>query len=1159
MAPSNMFSYLRPGHGKRSTTNLTSPDVSSPPAHPTASPSLQPSEYFSPRVPDHAGHPSSSPVSPFPPQLPPIPRVASRMDKSATNSTLTSPQHPPPTSPAYDHRPSSSSTSPSSPAFRLHGQSLAQVVEDAVYSQPSSHMSPPMVSPNYPFNSRSQTSLASGMTDRPNTSRPSTATTSAPAPKTAKSRLNLRNPMSLLMRRRSGQPLENLSDEALVTHRTSSAVPPMPDNYDPSIRGRIVHDFSAPRQNRNFSHNTYGHGRPGSGHEADADRSPPKVEREHTPVFREHFDDDTSYHASQAAIRAEQLVNKDFLARNSMPPPPSRSPPPPPPLPKDSPPVPPSEPPPPPPQEKVVEFSTSLLSPVQEVSSPTDPPSDETPKKRKSSKTPPASRSRATSVTDPNFIPAGLPAHMTSKSSRFSFQIAGNDSAQEKLLEERHKQKMAEKASKQSRMSTNTIEDDYDGYDDYDMDDGGFEEDIPMVGDDGFDDIPMVGDDGFDDVPTIGDDGASMSPGIAAFDFSSLSIPANPMGPISMNDETQTPRDASGNAIGFDFSEHSLQKSQLGRQSSVSETPAGLGLMDVNMGAAQFTPADTPDDVDASSPEKEAVVDLDDDMYFDDGMIEEQGELEATEFDENVFDDPSSPLYEKKMKPPPAEELRNGLFSNPINMSSDLGYEADDDDLVKHLNKAEPSLAHKPSMAQRQPVPDFGNLDAYHSALADAANRAQAEGRFARKASVDLGAPSDVDDSSSMSNSRPSLIPDDGRFSQETAFPDDEIFGMSSGFVDDYDYSEYDSALEDDPMIAAANAEALANDYEGFYGQEFGFYANADGETNSAYGGYFGAGSLGRSISGRNAVREPNLTPITERSEYSTRNSFISINHFRDGQQPLQSPGLAQLARMSPYGWPEDDPDMSFDTLMKLRKEAFRGSSVSLGSNGTSPRNSSPMQYMPREASPMNHRMNEEVAESDGSAYVDDSYGDEDDEALNAINAIPEDDEDDDDSPPSRPDSPTLTASDYNSLSSPAHTTSDDMPSLQALSLSPLTGPPPLTLRTSFQFPPPHKHALSSPSSPLAAPPTSTSSVPQQPNRSSLGLISPISTTSPTTPGGGSTWKGGHSRKGSAADSVTYVKEVDEGGGERWVLERRRTAESGEVEVLRGVVEGGRI
>jgi hypothetical protein len=79
------------------------------------------------------------------------------------------------------------------------------------------------------------------------------------------------------------------------------------------------------------------------------------------------------------------------------------------------------------------------------------------------------------------------------------------------------------------------------------------------------------------------------------------------------------------------------------------------------------------------------------------------------------------------------------------------------------------------------------------------------------------------------------------------------------------------------------------------------------------------------------------------------------------------------------------------------------------------------------------------------------------------------------------------------------------------------------------------------------------------PRRHSMGLVSPVSNSSPITPSGGG-WRGGHSRKGSAADSVTYVREHDEAGEGRWILERRRTAESGELELIgREIVEGGRI
>ncbi|KAL1594577.1 hypothetical protein SLS60_010338 [Paraconiothyrium brasiliense] len=1276
MAP--FFSTKR-NAAKRNASSLASPEpVSSPPTHSLSSPAQPGTDYLtSPRLADNAGYASSSPVSPFPPQLPPIPRVASKLNKGG-NSSLLSPQHaanqgnglaagsvhayndtalrsPLPAmhsqvSPGHDarHTPARSPATGSQPmGLRPQGQSIAQVVDTAMQSEtpPTAHSStqqlaPSFISSSYSSFSKSQTSLMSGLSEKlSSTSKPSTPT--GQPPKASKSRL--RNPMSLLLRRRSGQTLEALHDEALVTQRSPSIVPPIPDNYDPSIRGRIVHDFSAPRPNRNFSYNNaYGN------EQSKAESSPPKIEREHTPVFTEHFDDDTSYEQSQAAIRAEQLANKDFLKRNSYVPeppghsppppppqefakrssyiaePPTRSPPPPPPVLKELPSLPPVQTalPQPPHTEANQDYASFVLSPVQEASSPSSPidaSAEITPRKRKSTKTPPSSRSRATSVTDPSFVPAGLPKHLTSRASRFSFQIGGGESAaQEKMMEERHIQKAAEKASKsEARMSTNSVGDDYDEYgmdDDFDMD-GGYEEEIPMLGEE----------DEFGG--GLGDQ--MLSPGMSAFDFSALSIQPNmnAMSPLGVNGELNTPIDANGQRIGFAMSEDTFQSMNPsaaapspGLQESYTNNGHGLGLMNLRPGqvpTANFSPAESP--VDTSVEPTKSVTftqaGLGDDLYFDDGLIEEQGDVDAVDFDEEVFDDPEGPLFDRKVKSPPAEELRNTLLSHPLEkLASETGYEADDDTLSKHLEISAPSLIHKTSTAQ--PKSDR-NLNAYHSALAEAANRAEAQGRFARKASVDIGRSSpDADDSSSISNSRPSLVPDDGRFSQETTGfpPEDDGFGMSSSF-DDYDYSEYDDLMDDEMMIAEANSEALANDDDGFYGQEFGFYAGPQGEALNAYGGYFGPSGVGRSVSGRNAMREPNLTPITERSEYSTRNSFISVRNLGDGTnsitspgfmgQSLTSPALAQLARISPYGW-RDEEDMSLDALMRLRKGAF-GSTASLpaGSPGGSPRNSSPMgmQFVPRTASPAGNRMrvqNEDSLESDDSAAILESLNEseEDDQAL--MDSVHEDfgDDvlDDDEAYEERPDSPTLTASDYNSLSSPMSQThlqpqpiplmplhsppaippagvplpmspanyplhspsAIPLPSPSNLPLPtspPAVGhhfqpPPPLTLHTSFHPPP------STTSPPLSSATATNSSAPR---RQSLGLISPISTTSPATPSGGG-WRASHSRKGSAADSVAYVREHDECGEGRWVLERRRTAESGELELIgREIVEGGRI
>ncbi|KAF2744629.1 hypothetical protein M011DRAFT_408015, partial [Sporormia fimetaria CBS 119925] len=1040
--------------------------------------------------------------------------------------------------------------------------------------QPQRHVEPGRFSQNYAKHSKSQTSIFSGLGDMFNGSSKTSNPAAVPSPKHARSRLHFPNPKTLLMRRRSAQPIQPLSNESLVSHLSPSHVPPLPDNYDPSIRGRIVHDFSAPRPPRNGS---YSNGAidttTSASHDSPINQrtpSPQKMDKEHTPIFREHFDDDTSYEQSQAAIRAEQLANSDFVSRNSwqpsvLPAGPSRTPPPPP-LGQKSTQIigPPASPELLQPTQSVA-FDSKVLSPVQEAPDSIDELPEATPKQRKLTKTPPQTRSRTTSIGEASFVPAGLPAHMTSKASRFSFQISGSDAAQEKILEERHIKKAAEKASQQQqRMSTQMLEDDYDVYDadDYDFDDG-LEEEIPMVGDDMYDEKPMT----------------STNP---SFVFSSPS-------PAIIGDAAlpnliigaETPCDNEGFRSGFAVSEDTqggmhatgLESGPL-RNGLPEAQPAGLGLMSLP------EPFLTPTSADGTSAQairpSGALPLLDDDLYFDDGLIDEQGDAGATTFDEDVFDDPTGPLYERKVQAPTLEERLSALHSNPPDLSELIEEEHQADDGAVE-GKPGPSLVHKNSLAHGASGLRLENLDAYHSALADAAQRAHAEGRFYRQPSVDNTYSSEIDGSSPTMYSHPELVPENGPISEKTVgfSTSDDLLGISSGHLNDYEYGDYDSALEDDPMIAEANAEVLANDYEGFYGQEFNFYANAEGDATHAYGGFFGSSNLGRSTSGRstsgrNAVREPNLTPITERSEYSTRNSFVSINHFKDGGQPLQSPGLAQLARMSsPYGWPDEDPDMTMDTLRKLRKGAFGSTASSLvGSSGNSPRNSSPMgmQYVPRNASAMGHTISHEhsdAIETDDSDVSDDMYTrDEDPYGFDA------DDMDDDGAiVRSRPESPTLTASDSNPFSSPPHhidstfnTTENYRPNTNPLSQ-------PLTISTHALggYPQPNPFLIDTESftpsltdTHLFTPALISTTFASAPNeRRSLGLVSPVSTTSPVTPSGGA-WKPSHSRKTSTADSVAYVREQDEHGGDRWVLERRRTAESGELELVgREVVEGG--
>ena len=129
-----------------------------------------------------------------------------------------------------------------------------------------------------------------------------------PPPKSG-SRLNLLNPMSLLARRRTSQAVPQLRPESLVTKQGS-------DTYDFQIKGKYVHDFSAPRVKRNVSYESRLHSHGGQyanqqrndslplPHIHDILDSPasPWSGGNHTPVFTENFDEE-QYPAAGPHVR----------------------------------------------------------------------------------------------------------------------------------------------------------------------------------------------------------------------------------------------------------------------------------------------------------------------------------------------------------------------------------------------------------------------------------------------------------------------------------------------------------------------------------------------------------------------------------------------------------------------------------------------------------------------------------------------------------------------------------------------------------------------------------------------------------------------------------------------------------------------------------------
>ena len=295
------------------------------------------------------------------------------------------------------------------------------------------------------------------------------------------------------------------------------------------------------------------------------------------------------------------------------------------------------------------------------------------------------------------------------------------------------------------------------------------------------------------------------------------------------------------------------------------------------------------------------------------------------------------------MAPPPVETTALGDDSSlgKESIAADTG-----DQGLKHMPSVASDYRVTGSVKRGplgEPIPNLGparahggvlteqNLDILHNALAFAANEAAHNSRLDR--TVSLSERSQGQDSIAHTaqtvDSQPGLVSDDSRLTQGA-----DPMAFEDVFDNDLIYDDTDDAYFDDAIVAAANAEALENDDEGFYGQEFGFYAHADSTCNSELmnGGYFGprrVEGVTRSHSSRGKFQEPSLTPITERSEWSTRNSMISLKaHGATSNPSLASPGLAQLVDMGNF-----DDELSLSALMKLRRGAWGGSNGSLRSS----------------------------------------------------------------------------------------------------------------------------------------------------------------------------------------------------------------------------------
>lgn len=894
----------------------------------------------------------------------------------------------------------------------------------------------------------------------------------------------------------------------------------LPDDYDPRIRGKVVHDFSAPRQgrqnsfsesnvptvqtkeNRGSSELSHKKISPNPGSSFLEDESPSSTEREHTPVFKENFDDHVEpWHDdldSPAKRRTSAFMYKMSLQESRPEPDPSS-------LPAFARALPPKVPP------KDVQTLSSSVDAIRKPSSPSpraplekvleNPlPSQESAKATPPTP-PPKARSRSTSLSDPNLDGLGSPRRYKSNASRFSFDLAGvGSAAQEQLLEERHRQQKAKRKQHESVLSDGNEtydEDEYADYDDMDDDDG-LEEKIPGVNADAEDfELPLI---------QKATEMSFISPNKSSFDSVS--------GPVSTGFTSPgTPRDSQSQSNGFMDSNSSpkLARRQLNiTQNSLKENSSRPKSVPGVASGPGFNAQPLPREIASESnlaglPSRYEYQD-DDDMYFDDGMIEDIDDGENQGFDESVFDDETSRVYGlplRDLKPLAVPQSPSNLMINQVEgqenhvarLSSSsyvtrnptLPASPEDDATAAELMDSVTNLKQPAQGSFGQAAGLTQDNLGLHDQLAMAANQAELAGRFQRSYSL-----ASTHESNDGFDPSAQIHP----YNNQMTLPVDDFLGPKMGeAAEDYAFddgeNDFDDGEADDTIIAAANAEALENDDDGFYGQEFGFFARASGSSESEYvhGGYFGPRAL-EGIQRMNSGREnkdPSLTPITERSEWSNRNSAISLA-MHGYPLPAQYPSNPQLASL--MNVPEDE--MSLEALQKLRRGAWGGSEGSLQSSNNSQNSGSPLTYLPpgmivpsllQPASTNGH-------------------------AVNASNS-------------------NLAGSFHSFSSSNGHPSSADSDP------SPLLESPTITL----SIPQPSLYIQQ----PMGPPP-----------------LPPIENTSPvrrSAVGGKSPWAPSHSRNSSGADSVSYREE-----GGKWVCEKRRVDATGEIEVLgRSVVEGGRI
>ncbi|GAB7340279.1 hypothetical protein MBLNU457_6738t1 [Dothideomycetes sp. NU457] len=990
----------------------------------------------------------------------------------------------------------------------------------------------------------------------------STTIRSSPSPKAEKRGMSLRNPVSLLLRRRSSQVPSAVQEE--TSRAKGPTIPPMnlPEDFDPRIRGSVVHDFSAPRPKRQTSYipadpqisesseatapTELGTTISNGNSESSSARATATANGRDFAGTQEHTNMPIGEGHRESAIQDKSLANNDSLSRDSW-----HS--------QDSGALPVSA-----RQQQQLrdsndDWETRLSGPSTSSKSDisamsrlinTDdfgfqsPVSSATATTQDRSSLPISNDaytrfSSASMQSGDGQAPAtvmssspkspgkgdtdlSLPRHVKSNASRFSFQLSGQDSmAEEKLLEA--KASLKRESAEPTKQGVVSDE----------------EEEV-------FDEDAMYDHDELEDGEVFGQDPQDPA-------HLGLGITHNPAKPgIASNYAALS----SSGIYGAD--------GQFGGDEGIPRASSEYGDGDDRPAVASFHPSNTltPQQVDTSSiTRSRASHDFDDDLYWTDGAIEPVNAADVSRVNEEDFDrsdflkkdklqeetSAHSPFVQQQST---AHDFKAGASRFEIQDSSKSNTFKDSPMTIDQPKMFSEDLERPgdsaPAPSRQDSAPGKTTMTAYHNALADSVQKAASTGRFTRQTSNATSASAYSSHSPEREliegpagaglgpivearqpferQSRDSYsgfdfgFNDPGPESRDEQAPASDMLPGYAFAPEDSRFYDDDDFDADDDIIAEANAGALANDDAGFYGQEFGFFAKArpgSSEEDNVNGGYFG--ERGFDIIQRKwSTKEPNLTPITERSEFSTRNSYIG-GHFSPGGGQMSSPAFAaQLARMSPIALAQlQEQDMSLDQVVRMRNLALNGRDDARRSESMSSL-SSAAGYS--QAFPASQRGSWQTA-GVGSQFMPMPKG----------------------GVPMAFQYSTESSGSSNAMSrthSDMHENQSSLPEHRNYSSSPI-------VESQFSSPSRVQDSSHDITDPDATP--------------RKGYVdSPIQNNAPYNSSPRQTRT--HSRTGSGADNVTYKREKDASGNDRWVLERRRTSENGLVELVgREVVEGGRI